>query len=207
MGASDTLLKVEGTDSPPHSNLAQLSSLFFSHSNKVVQEPLLEMKQEPPSSSIHQGVQTITQPPPPQPTQQTPPTIPRLGPIGVQPALFKFIQARTTQQLPSSRKNRPIVPALSPGMTAGRTPSISAAAAAIQRIAAQAGALGASGSVPGQPQMPQLQVVHGQSGTVVLVSRAVGTPGQPATPGYVSVQVGKHWLCSSVCGPPFKAHS
>ena len=190
MGASNTLLKVEGgTDSPPHGNLAQLSSLVFSHSDKVVQEPLLEMKQEPPSSSIHQGVQTITQPPPPQPTQQPPPTIPRLGPIGVQPALFKLIQARTTQQLPPSRKNRPIVPALSPGMTAGRTPSISAA---IQRIAAQAGALGASGSVPGQPQMPQLQVVHGQGGTVVLVSRAVGTPGQPATPGYVSVQVGKH---------------
>lgn len=169
----------------PHSNLAQLSSLAFSHSDKAVQEPLLEMKLEPPSSSIHQGVQTITQPP--QPTQQTPPTLPRLGAIGLPPAIINAIR-QTTHQLPSSRKNRPIVPALSPGMTAGRPPSISAA---IQRIAAQAGVLGASGSVPGQPQMPQLQVVRAQSGTVVLVSRAVGTPGQPATPGYVSVQVRK----------------
>ena len=154
----------------------------------MVQEPPLEMKQELPSSSIHQGVQTITQPPPPQPTQQTPPSLSRLGAMGLQPALLNLIRAQTAQ-LPSSRKNRPIVPALSPG-TVGRTPGISAAAA-IQRLAAQAGVLGASGSVSGQPQMPPLQVVRGQSGTVVLVSRAVGTPGQPATPGYVSVQVGK----------------
>ena len=168
--------------------------MAFSSSNKVVQEPPPEMKQDLPSSSIHQGVQTITQPPPPQPTQQTPPTLSRLGAIGLQPALLNLFRAQSAQQLPSSRKNRPIVPALSPGTT-GRPPGISATAAAIQRLAAQAGVLGASGSVSGQPQMPPLQVVRGQSGTVVLVSRAVGTPGQPATPGYVSVQVGKCRHC------------